>query len=104
MQGLKPPSIKQLKNEEALTKYAAFLCGFMLFVTAIRCLRNICIKSPHSKTSASLPTYGCDACLLVFQYVKASGHLVGSILILFIEFCRDAYLRRGLGGLPWGSS
>ncbi|XEV01484.1 hypothetical protein FSHL1_006771 [Fusarium sambucinum] len=70
MQGLKPPATKQLKNEEALTKYAAFLCSLMLFVTAARWLRKICIKSPHLKSRVSSPTYGREACLLVFQNLQ----------------------------------
>lgn len=103
MEDFKPPSTKQLKNEEALTKYAAFLCGLMLLVIGIRWLRNIYITSPHLKTSASLSTYGREACLLVLEFVKASEHLVGSKLILFTEFCRDDFLRHGLGDLLWGS-
>jgi hypothetical protein len=67
MQGLKPPSPKQLKNEEALTKYAVFLCGLMLFITAARWLRKLCIKSPPLKTPAPSSSYGHEACLLVFQ-------------------------------------
>ncbi|QGI68539.1 hypothetical protein CEK27_012510 [Fusarium fujikuroi] len=70
MEGIKPPSTKQDKNEEALTKYAAFLCVLMLLVIAIRWLRNIHITSPHLKTSASLPTYGREACFLVFQSLE----------------------------------
>ncbi|KAI1047441.1 hypothetical protein LB505_011721 [Fusarium chuoi] len=70
MEGVKPPSTKQGKNEEALTKYAAFLCGLMLLVIAIRWLRNIHITSPHLKTPASLPTYGREACFLVFQSLE----------------------------------
>ncbi|RKL32519.1 hypothetical protein BFJ72_g10462 [Fusarium proliferatum] len=70
MEGVKPPSTKQDKNEEALTKYAAFLCVLMLLVIAIRWLRNIHITSPHLKTSASLPTYGREACFLVFQSLE----------------------------------
>ncbi|CVL06855.1 related to ferric-chelate reductase [Fusarium mangiferae] len=70
MEGIKPPSTKQDKNEEALTKYAAFLCGLILLVIAIRWLRNIHITSPHLKTSASLPTYGREACFLVFQTLE----------------------------------
>ncbi|KAG4261887.1 hypothetical protein FPRO03_11355 [Fusarium proliferatum] len=70
MEGVKPPSTKQDKNEEALTKYAAFLCLLMLLVIAIRWLRNIHITSPHLKTSASLPTYGREACFLVFQSLE----------------------------------
>ncbi|SCV39814.1 related to ferric-chelate reductase [Fusarium fujikuroi] len=70
MEGVKPPSTKQDKNEEALTKYAAFLCGLMLLVIAIRWLRNNHITSSHLKTSASLPTYGREACFLVFQSLE----------------------------------
>ncbi|EXL51788.1 hypothetical protein FOCG_07611 [Fusarium oxysporum f. sp. radicis-lycopersici 26381] len=70
MDGFKPPSTKQLKNEEALTKYAAFLCGLMLLVIGIRWLRNIYITSPHLKTSASLSTYGREACLLVLEILQ----------------------------------
>ncbi|KAF5543479.1 ferric-chelate reductase [Fusarium mexicanum] len=70
MDGSKPPSTKQGKNEEALTKYATFLCGLMLLVIAIRWLRNICITSPHLKTSASLLTYGREASLLLFQILQ----------------------------------
>ncbi|KAI1015423.1 hypothetical protein LB504_010982 [Fusarium proliferatum] len=70
MEGVKPPSTKQDKNEEALTKYAAFLCGLILLVIAIRWLRNIHITSPHPKTSASLPIYGREACFLVFQSLE----------------------------------
>ncbi|KAF5579463.1 ferric-chelate reductase [Fusarium pseudocircinatum] len=67
MEGIKPPPTKQGKNEEALTKYAAFLCGLMTLVIAIRCLRSLCFTSPHSKTSASLSTYGREASFVVFQ-------------------------------------
>ncbi|KAG4282030.1 hypothetical protein FPRO06_10933 [Fusarium proliferatum] len=70
MEGLKPPSTKQDKNEEALTKYAAFLCGLTLLVIVIRWLRNIHITSPHPKTSASLPIYGREVCFLVFQTLE----------------------------------
>ncbi|KAI3576560.1 hypothetical protein IWW34DRAFT_668043 [Fusarium oxysporum f. sp. albedinis] len=70
MDGFKPPSTKQLKNEEALTKYAAFLCGLMLLVIGIRWLRNIYITSPHLKTSASLSTYRREACLLVLEILQ----------------------------------
>ncbi|PNP85486.1 hypothetical protein FNYG_01315 [Fusarium nygamai] len=69
MEGVKPPT-KQDKNEEALTKYAAFLCGLMLLVIAIRWMRNIHNTSPQLKTSASLPTYGREACFLVFQILE----------------------------------
>lgn len=104
MEGIKPPSTKQDKNEEALTKYAAFLCVLMLLVIAIRWLRNIHITSPHLKTSASLPTYGREACFLVFQYVKVSAYSDSTILMLFIEVSKDVYRTRGSDDLPWGSS
>ncbi|KAF5536694.1 ferric-chelate reductase [Fusarium napiforme] len=70
MEGIKPPPTKQGKNEEALTKYAAFLCGLMTLVIAIRCLRSLCYTSRHSKTSASLSTYGREACFVVFQNLQ----------------------------------
>ncbi|KAF5621061.1 ferric-chelate reductase [Fusarium tjaetaba] len=70
MEGIKPPPTKQGKNEEALTKYAAFLCGLMVLVIAIRCLRSRCFTSPHSKTSASLSTYGRKASFVVFQNLQ----------------------------------
>lgn len=104
MEGLKPPSTKQDKNEEALTKYAAFLCGLMLLVIVFRWLRNIHITSPHPKTSASLPIYGREVCFLVFQYVKVSGYSDSTILILFVELSKDVYRRRGSADLPWGSA
>ncbi|KAF4953645.1 hypothetical protein FGADI_5981 [Fusarium gaditjirri] len=66
MNGFKPPTTKQDKNEEALTKYAAFLCGLMVLIIAIRWLRNVYITSPHLKASESLSTYGREAYLLVF--------------------------------------
>ncbi|KAF4435268.1 ferric-chelate reductase [Fusarium acutatum] len=70
MEGVKPTSTKQDKNEEAVTKYAAFLCILILLVIAVRWLRNIHITFPHLKTSASLPTYGGEACFLVFQSLE----------------------------------
>ncbi|KAF5978536.1 ferric-chelate reductase [Fusarium coicis] len=70
MEVIKPPPTKQGKNEEALTKYAAFLCGLMLLVVAIRCLRSLCFTSPHSKSSASLYTYGRGASFVVFQKLQ----------------------------------
>ncbi|KAF5583673.1 ferric-chelate reductase [Fusarium subglutinans] len=69
MEGFKPPSTKQGKNEEALTKYAAFLCGLMLLVFAIRRLRDICITS-HFKHSGSVSASGREASLLVFQILQ----------------------------------
>ncbi|KAF5577147.1 ferric-chelate reductase [Fusarium pseudoanthophilum] len=70
MEGIKPPPTKQGKNEEALTKYAAFLCGLMLLGIAIRCLRSLCYTSPHSKASASLSTYAREASFLIFQHLQ----------------------------------
>ncbi|KAG5794068.1 hypothetical protein H9Q69_006898 [Fusarium xylarioides] len=70
MEGVRPPSTNQGKNEEALTKYAAFLCGLMLLVIAIRWLRKTLITSPHLKTSASSLTYGREASLLLFQILQ----------------------------------
>ncbi|KAF5563622.1 ferric-chelate reductase [Fusarium phyllophilum] len=70
MEGVKPPSTKQGKNEEALTKYAAFLCGLMILIVVVRWLRNICFTSPYFKTSASSLTYGRQACLLVFLHLE----------------------------------
>lgn len=104
MEGVKPPSTKQGKNEEALTKYAAFLCGLILLVIAIRWLRSIHITSPHVKTSASLPTYGREVCFLLFQYVKVSAYSGSTILILILEVSKDLYRLRGSADLPWGSS
>lgn len=104
MQRLKPPSTKQSKNEEALTKYAAFLCGLMLFVTVARWLRSIFIKSPHLKTSAASPSYGREAFLLVFQYVESTGHSVSTMLMLFTGNCRGVHRRHGLDVLLLGSS
>lgn len=37
---LKPPSLKQLKNERALTIYAAFLIGLILFAVFIHRLHT----------------------------------------------------------------
>ncbi|KAF5680206.1 ferric-chelate reductase [Fusarium circinatum] len=102
MDGSKPPSTKQGKNEEALTKYAAFLCGLMLLVFAIRRLRNTLITSPHLKTAAPSLTYGRDASLLSFQILQrrlpASWFgrpslgftvMVGIYLIGNITFCSN---------------
>ncbi|KAF4462897.1 Ferric reductase transmembrane component 5 [Fusarium albosuccineum] len=70
MQGLKPPPFKQAKNEEAVTKYAAFLCGLILCVTAARWLRKLCVKSSHFKTSVALSASGRKACLLIFRNLQ----------------------------------
>ncbi|KAI6750455.1 hypothetical protein HG530_014736 [Fusarium avenaceum] len=54
MQEPKPPTPKQLKNEEALTN-------------AARWLRKLCVTYPHLKTSPLSSSYGHEACLFVFQ-------------------------------------
>jgi hypothetical protein len=76
----------------------------MVLVIAIRCLRSIWFTSRHSKTSASLSTYGREASFVIFQYVKISRHLFGIILTLSIELYRDGCQSHGLADLLWGSS
>ncbi|KAH8898637.1 hypothetical protein GQ53DRAFT_791004 [Thozetella sp. PMI_491] len=64
VQALRPPSAKQLRNEEALKIYAGFLCSLIAFVTVARRLRGFLNKSPGSKASNE------------FQYASRKGSLL----------------------------
>lgn len=70
----KPPSAKQLHNEEALKIYAGFLCALIFLVIAARGLRKLCDRTPLPKVSQGLLDDGRKACLLIFRYGKI--HLV----------------------------
>lgn len=74
---VKPPSPKQLKNEEALEIYAAFLCGLIILVIVARGLRKICDKTAVPEVSQGLRDDGRKACILVFRYAK-SAHILAS--------------------------
>ena len=63
----KPPSPKQLKNEEALKIYAAFLCGLIILVIGARGLRRLCDKTPVPEVSWGLRAGAHKACLLVYR-------------------------------------
>ncbi|KAI1614880.1 ferric reductase NAD binding domain-containing protein [Exophiala viscosa] len=54
MHVLRPPTIKQLKNEKALTIYAAFLCALILSVVATRWLYTSRSKAPATLSSRRL--------------------------------------------------
>ena len=74
---VKPPTPKQLKNEEALKIYAAFLCGLIILVIGGRGLRKLCDKFIVPEKSKGLRDDGHKACLLVFRYAN-TAHISAS--------------------------
>ncbi|KAF7540733.1 hypothetical protein G7054_g1190 [Neopestalotiopsis clavispora] len=54
MLAMKPPTLKQLKNENALEVYAVFLCGLIIVVSASHWLYDHCSKTPGPLTPQRL--------------------------------------------------
>lgn len=79
---MKPPTLKQLKNEKALTIYAGFLCGIILSVIAARYLHGYYNKVLDSKCSHALQDPSHRTRAPVFRYVKCLLSKSRAILIV----------------------
>ncbi|KAH7311537.1 hypothetical protein B0I35DRAFT_488926 [Stachybotrys elegans] len=68
---MKPPTRKQLKNEEALLIYAFILSGLILFTVIVRYGRRLCSKISPSSSGPHEPEHVSRAILPIFYKLES---------------------------------